>query len=77
MIGFMAGAGIVIRNSIILVDFIELRRAQGRDLAAAVVEAGAVRFDDQFVQLLIENDEPLQGAAVVSLIVRRDLSLGQ
>ncbi len=44
MIGFMAGAGIIVRNSIILVDFIELRRAQGQPLAAAVVEAGAVRF---------------------------------
>jgi multidrug efflux pump subunit AcrB len=44
MIGFMAGAGIVVRNSIILVDFIELRRSQGLPLAAAVVEAGAVRF---------------------------------
>ncbi|MBI2813779.1 MAG: efflux RND transporter permease subunit [Opitutae bacterium] len=44
MIGFMAGAGIIVRNSIILVDFIELRRAQGRPLAEAVVEAGAVRF---------------------------------
>jgi multidrug efflux pump subunit AcrB len=44
MIGFMAGAGIVVRNSIILVDFIELRRAQGRPLAEAVVDAGAVRF---------------------------------
>jgi multidrug efflux pump subunit AcrB len=44
MIGFMAGAGIVVRNSIILVDFIELRRSQGLPLAKAVVEAGAVRF---------------------------------
>ena len=44
MIGFMAGAGIVVRNSIILVDFIELRLAQGQPLAEAVVEAGAVRF---------------------------------
>nr|WP_240194370.1 efflux RND transporter permease subunit [Desulfopila inferna] len=44
MIGFMAGAGIVVRNSIILVDFIELRRAQGQELAHAVTEAGAVRF---------------------------------
>ncbi|MEO6992724.1 MAG: efflux RND transporter permease subunit, partial [Lacunisphaera sp.] len=44
MIGFMAGAGIIVRNSIILVDFIELRRAQGHPLAEAVVEAGAVRF---------------------------------
>lgn len=44
MIGFMAGAGIVVRNSIILVDFIELRRQQGLPLREAVVEAGAVRF---------------------------------
>jgi multidrug efflux pump subunit AcrB len=44
MIGFMAGAGIVVRNSIILVDFIELRITEGLPLAEAVVEAGAVRF---------------------------------
>ena len=44
MIGFMAGAGIVVRNSIILVDFIQLRREQGLPLRDAVVEAGAVRF---------------------------------
>ncbi len=44
MIGFMAGAGIVVRNSIILVDFIELRLAEGMALAEAVVDAGAVRF---------------------------------
>ena len=44
MIGFIAGAGIVVRNSIILVDFIEMRRAQGAPLEEAVVEAGAVRF---------------------------------
>jgi multidrug efflux pump subunit AcrB len=44
MIGFIAGAGIVVRNSIILVDFIELRRSQGMALADAVVDAGAVRF---------------------------------
>ena len=44
MIGFIAGAGIVVRNSIILVDFIELRIAQGMPLDQAVVDAGAVRF---------------------------------
>jgi multidrug efflux pump subunit AcrB len=44
MIGFMAGAGIVVRNSIILVDFIELRLAEGHPLAEAVIEAGMVRF---------------------------------
>jgi multidrug efflux pump subunit AcrB len=44
MIGFIAGAGIVVRNSIILVDFVELRRAQGMPLDEAVIDAGAVRF---------------------------------
>jgi len=44
MIGFMAGAGIVVRNSIILVDFIEQRLAEGMPLDEAVVDAGAVRF---------------------------------
>jgi multidrug efflux pump subunit AcrB len=44
MIGFMAGAGIVVRNSIILVDFAEMKIRQGLPLERAVVEAGAVRF---------------------------------
>ena len=44
MIGFIAGAGIVVRNSIILVDFIELRLKEGMPLKEAVVDAGAVRF---------------------------------
>jgi multidrug efflux pump subunit AcrB len=44
MIGFIAGAGIIVRNSIILVDFIELKIRQGLALEEAVVEAGAVRF---------------------------------
>ena len=44
MIGFMAGGGIVVRNSIILVDFIQLRLKQGMPLREAVIDAGAVRF---------------------------------
>ncbi|MFC1857619.1 efflux RND transporter permease subunit [Thermodesulfobacteriota bacterium] len=44
MIGFIAGAGIVVRNSIILVDFIELRLQEGMPLNLAVIDAGAVRF---------------------------------
>jgi len=44
MIGFIAGAGIVVRNSIILVDFIELRLEQGAPLDQAVIDAGAIRF---------------------------------
>jgi multidrug efflux pump subunit AcrB len=44
MIGFIAGAGIVVRNSIILVDFVELRLREGMPLDLAVIDAGAVRF---------------------------------
>ena len=44
MIGFIAGAGIIVRNSIILVDFIELRRRQGFSLEESVIDAGAIRF---------------------------------
>ena len=61
MIGFMAGAGIVVRNSIILVDFIELRRSHGLPLAEAVVEAGAVRFRPMLLTALAV----VVGAAVI------------
>lgn len=44
MIGFIAGAGIVVRNSIILVDFIDLKIAEGIPLKEAVVQAGIIRF---------------------------------
>jgi multidrug efflux pump subunit AcrB len=44
MIGFIAGAGIIVRNSVILVDFVELKLGEGMSLEEAVVEAGVVRF---------------------------------
>ena len=44
MIGFIAGAGIIVRNSIILVDFIEHQLALGMDLKTAVISAGVLRF---------------------------------
>ena len=44
MIGFIAGAGIVVRNSIILVDFIDLKLSEGMPLEEAVVQAGIIRF---------------------------------
>jgi multidrug efflux pump subunit AcrB len=43
MIGFIALAGIIVRNSILLVDFIQRQRAEGRPLAEAVITAGAIR----------------------------------
>jgi len=61
MIGFMAGAGIVVRNGIILVDFIELRLKQGMPLAEAVVDAGAVRFRPMLLTALAV----VVGAAVI------------
>jgi multidrug efflux pump subunit AcrB len=44
MIGFIALAGIIVRNSILLVDFIQIRQSEGKGLKDAVLEAGAVRF---------------------------------
>ncbi|MDW8310157.1 MAG: efflux RND transporter permease subunit, partial [Verrucomicrobiales bacterium] len=61
MIGFMAGAGIVVRNSIILVDFIEQRLREGMPLAEAVVDAGAVRFRP----MLLTAMAVVVGAAVI------------
>lgn len=44
MIGFIALAGIIVRNSILLIDFIRTRRGQGAPLRQALLEAGAIRF---------------------------------
>ena len=44
MIGFIAGAGIIVRNSIILVDFIEHQMEQGLSLHESVISAGVLRF---------------------------------
>jgi multidrug efflux pump subunit AcrB len=43
MIGMIALAGIIVRNSILLVDFVDEQVAQGMPLKQAVVEAAAVR----------------------------------
>jgi multidrug efflux pump subunit AcrB len=61
MIGFMAGGGIVVRNSIILVDFIELRLREGMALSEAVIDAGAVRFRPMLLTALAV----IVGAAVI------------
>ena len=44
MIGFIALAGIMVRNSVLLIDFVHLALERGKTLAEAVVEAGSVRF---------------------------------
>jgi multidrug efflux pump subunit AcrB len=49
MIGFIALAGIIVRNSILLVDFIRHSRAAGAPLRRALLEAGAIRFKPIFL----------------------------
>lgn len=43
MIGFIALAGVMVRNSILLIDFIDIRLKEGATLQQAIIEAGAVR----------------------------------
>ena len=43
MIGFIALAGVMVRNSVLLIDFIDIRLAEGIPLKQAIIEAGAVR----------------------------------
>jgi multidrug efflux pump subunit AcrB len=61
MIGFMAGAGIVVRNSVILVDFIEAEMAAGRSLEEAAIQAGIVRFRPMLLTALAV----VVGAAII------------
>jgi len=61
MIGFIAGAGIIVRNSIILVDFIELKLKEGMPLVLAVEEAGVVRFRP----MLLTASAVLVGSAIM------------
>jgi multidrug efflux pump subunit AcrB len=61
MIGFIAGAGIIVRNSIILVDFIELKLKEGMALEVAVEEAGVVRFRP----MLLTASAVLVGSAIM------------
>jgi multidrug efflux pump subunit AcrB len=72
MLGFMAGAGIVVRNSIIHVDFIAPRMSHGRSLRDACIECGAVRFRPMMLtalavvvgRLVILSDPIFQGLAI-------------
>jgi multidrug efflux pump subunit AcrB len=61
MIGFMAGAGIVVRNSVILVDFIEAEIADGRSIEEAAIQAGIVRFRPMLLTALAV----VVGAAII------------
>jgi len=75
MIGVIALAGIVVRNSLLLIDFILEYRAQGQDLKEAVIEAGKVRFRPILLTALaiilgsaIMITDPVFGGLAVSLI---------
>jgi multidrug efflux pump subunit AcrB len=75
MIGVIALAGIVVRNSLLLIDFILDYRKQGFELERAVIEAGAVRFRPILLTALaiilgsaIMITDPVFGGLAVSLI---------
>lgn len=75
MIGVIALAGIVVRNSLLLIDFIIDYRARGYGLEEAVIEAGAVRFRPIMLTALaiilgsaIMVTDPVFGGLAVSLI---------
>jgi multidrug efflux pump subunit AcrB len=75
MIGMIALAGIIVRNSILLVDFINVELAEGRELAQAVIRAGAVRAKPIVLTALAAMlgaffilDDPIFNGLAVSLI---------
>jgi multidrug efflux pump subunit AcrB len=87
MIGFIALAGIIVRNSILLVDFINLELRAGEPLEQAVVKAGAVRLVPIFLTQLstivgasfMLSDPIFQGLALAmisGIIVSTALTLG-
>jgi len=87
MIGFIALAGIIVRNSILLVDFINLELKAGEPLEDAVVKAGAVRLVPIFLTQLstivgasfMLSDPIFQGLALAmisGIIVSTALTLG-
>ena len=72
MIGFIALAGIIVRNSILLIDFIRHRQRQGAPLRQALLAAGAIRFKPIFLTAVtamigaafILTDPIFQGLAI-------------
>jgi len=75
MIGMIALAGIIVRNSILLVDFIELQLAQGRAFKDAVVDSAAVRAQPialtglaAMIGAFFILDDPIFNGLAVSLI---------
>ncbi|MHA7834118.1 MAG: efflux RND transporter permease subunit, partial [Algiphilus sp.] len=63
MIGFIALIGIEIKNSILLVDFTNLLRRQGKELREAVIEAGEIRF----LPILLTTSTAVAGLLALAL----------
>ncbi len=61
MIGFIALAGIIVRNSILLVDFIRNQHKEGQPLRQTLLQAGAIRFKP----ILLTALAAMIGAAVI------------
>jgi len=61
MIGFIALAGIIVRNSILLVDFVRHRQVDGQPLNQVLIEAGSIRFKP----ILLTALAAMIGAAVI------------
>ena len=75
MIGMIALAGIIVRNSILLVDFIELETSRGVPFATAVIESAAVRAQPialtgiaAMVGAFFILDDPIFNGLAISLI---------
>ena len=61
MIGMIALAGIMVRNSVLLIDFIDIRLAEGVHLKRAIIESGAVRT----TPILLTSGAVVIGAFVI------------
>lgn len=60
-IGMIALAGVMVRNSVLLIDFIEIRLNEGADLKSAIIEAGAVRT----TPILLTTGAVVIGASII------------
>jgi multidrug efflux pump subunit AcrB len=63
MIGIIALAGIVVRNSIILIDFIQHSLREGKPLVEAIIMSGAIRFRP----IVLTAGAAILGAWVIAL----------
>jgi multidrug efflux pump subunit AcrB len=60
-IGMIALAGVMVRNSVLLIDFIEIRLNEGIELTQAIIEAGAVRT----TPILLTTGAVVIGASII------------